>query len=89
MPTSPAAAEVLQRRREVVLQLAAEHGLSNVRVAGTGRLLVSVAEDRTYVDLADFDAAVEEALGVAVESLPDGVLANVGHSLDLDSAQPL
>jgi hypothetical protein len=60
-----------------------------VRLAPTGRLLVSVATDRTYVDLANFDATVAAALGVEVESVPDGVLTNVGHSPDLDRAQPL
>ncbi len=82
-------AQALRRHRQAVLQLAAQHGLSQIRVTPSGRLLLSVAENRTYVDIANFDASVEEAVGVAVESVPDGVLKNEGRSEDLDQATPL
>jgi hypothetical protein len=79
----------LRRHRDVVLRLARQHGLTNIRISTTGRLLVSVANNRTYVDVANFDAAVEESVGVVVDSIPDGVLAQGSHPEDLDDVTPL
>ncbi|MGH8906998.1 MAG: hypothetical protein ACRD0K_10880 [Egibacteraceae bacterium] len=88
-PISSSRVDLLRRNRSVVSRLAERHGLSDLRVTKTGRLLVSVAEDRTYVDIAEFDAAVEDALGVAIDAIPDGVLEHRGHSEDLDLVVPL
>jgi hypothetical protein len=81
--------EDVRAHRERILELAAAHGMSNLRLSPDGRLLARLEPERTYMDLADFELAIEDATGLTVEVVPDGVLNNSGHPHDLDAARPL
>jgi type II secretory pathway component PulL len=85
--TSPP--EDVRTHRDQILELAEAHGLSDLRLTPDGRLLVRLESERTYMDLADFELAIEDAAGLTVEVVPDGVLDNAGHPHDLDAARPL
>ncbi len=87
MPASSGEPDVvvtLRANGERVNRIAARLGLSNVRVASTGRVVVDVAEGGNYDTLADFDEAVAAELGVRVNAQPAEVLDQPGHSRDLD-----
>jgi hypothetical protein len=85
--TSPP--EDVRTHREQILELATTHGLSQVRLTPHGRLLAKLAPERTYLDLAHFELAIEDTTGLTVEVIPDGVLNTPGHPHDLDAASPL
>ncbi len=54
----------LEAAAELLWRLAAEHGLSDLRLgAGLGQLVAAVAEDRTYFDIVAFQDEVESWLG--------------------------
>lgn len=80
----PDVVAVLRTNAERVHRIASRLGLSNVRVASTGRVVVDVAEGGNYDTLADFDEAVAAELGVRVDAQPAEVLDQPGHSRDLD-----
>jgi predicted nucleotidyltransferase len=78
--------DALQAQRGKILELAARHGLRNVRVFGSivrgdaGRnsdvdLLVDVDPARTLLDVIAFEQDLEELLGRSVEVLTDGGLS--------------
>lgn len=69
--------------------LAAEHGLSHLRVAEGGLIVARLEGGRDYVDLGAFDSAVHQRTGIAVHSHPEEVLARPGHSPELDEAEEL
>ena len=70
-------------------QLAAEHGISRLRFASTGRLLGHVADGRDLFDVAAFDLAAERLLGTSVLLLSDTVLRKPNVSADLVHARAL
>lgn len=78
--------EVLRSHRDQVAKIAARFGLSNVRVAPTGRVIVDVGDGGNYDTLAAFDAAVAEEIGVRIDAHPAEVLQQPGHSPDFDEA---
>lgn len=81
--------EELRAHREEIVGLASAHGMSGLRLTDEGRLLTRLDGERTYVDVAEFELAVEDATGLIIEVVPDGVLRNPGHPRDLDVASPL
>lgn len=87
LPASPP--EHVRTHRDEILALAATHGLSDLRLTPDGRLLANLQADRTYLDVAEFELAIEDTTGLTVEVIPDGVLNNPGHPSDLDAARPL
>lgn len=75
--------ELLQTRREAILELATRHGARNVRVFGSVArgesgaesdvdLLVDMEEGRSLLDLVAFWQDVEELLGCRVDVITDG-----------------
>jgi predicted nucleotidyltransferase len=78
--------DALQAQRAKIFELAARHGVRNVRVFGsTARgdadassdidLLVDVEPARTLLDVIAFEQDLEELLGRSVEVLTDGGLS--------------
>lgn len=74
--------EVLQIKREAILDLAAKHGARNVRIFGSAArgetgpesdldLLVGMEEGRSLLDLIGFWQDVEELLGCRVDVITD------------------
>jgi hypothetical protein len=77
----------LRANRDEVLRLAAEQGITAVKVTPTGRLLVSAGPEVTYLGLARFLVALERELGVATDdAVFDSVLAADDHDPDFDRA---
>ena len=77
--------EALEKHRDELKKLAAEHGLSNVRVFGSaGRgadtaqsdldILVTRLPDVGLLTIAEFSFAAEQLLGVPVDVVTDGGL---------------
>jgi predicted nucleotidyltransferase len=77
---------ILVRQRQAVLDLAAHHGLRNVRVFGSARrgedrpdsdidLLVEVDPGRTLLDVIGFEQDVEELLARPVDVVTEGGLS--------------
>lgn len=85
----PAGPERIRRFRSELKALAAEHGLHDVRVTPTGRLLVRLDGDRSLWDLAVFQTVVSERLGGHVGVVSAAAVANEGHGADLEEAVPL
>ncbi|MGH9071628.1 MAG: hypothetical protein ACRDX8_10800 [Acidimicrobiales bacterium] len=55
---------VLEAAAELLWRLAAEHGLSDLRLGAVpGQLVAAVAEDRTYFDIVAFQDEAESWLG--------------------------
>ncbi|MBI3491218.1 MAG: nucleotidyltransferase family protein [Acidobacteria bacterium] len=78
--------DVLRQQRQAVLELAARHGVRNVRVFGSNArgedrpdsdldLLVDVEPGRTLLDLIAFEQDLEELLARPVDVLTDGGLS--------------
>ena len=86
---NPASVELLRRHAGDLLALAVGHGVSALRVAGPGRLVGHLADDRDSFDVADFETAAEALLGAEVELFSDGVLGKQNVSPDLEAATPL
>ena len=81
--------EAVRAQRNRVLELARRLGLSNLRIAPTGRALVDVGEGGNYDTLAAFDQAVAEELGLRIDAHPSEVLQGPGHGRDFDQAVPV
>jgi hypothetical protein len=79
----------LRERAEELRELGARHGIVELRVAGPGRLVGHVAEDRDLFDVADFETAAAALLGAEVELFSDRVLGNANVSPELLTATPL
>jgi uncharacterized protein len=78
--------DALQAQRAKILELAARHGVRNVRVFGSIArgdagassdidLLVDVEPARTLLDVIAFEQDLEELLGRSVDVLTDGGLS--------------
>lgn len=86
----PGADEQLVRAHAAELaELAAAHGIHELRFASAGRLLGRVDHDRDLLDMAEFAAAAEQLLGAPVLLLSDAVLAKPNVSKDLVHARAL
>ena len=85
----PASLESLRRHAADLVALAARHGVSHLRVAGPGRLVGHLDEDRDSFDVADFETAAEFLLGAEAILFSDGVLSKRNVSPDLETATPL
>lgn len=86
----PAATEAALRSNAVALRsLAAQHGISQLRVAGPGRLVGHIGEDRDLFDVAAFETAAHELVGAEVELYSDGILDHDNVSPELLAATPL
>jgi hypothetical protein len=73
----------------VLRDLAASHGIRDVRYASPGRLVGRVSDDRDLLDVAEFDAAASELLHASVMLFSDRVLAHPRVSEDLRTARPV
>jgi len=69
---NPASEEQLIRYARVLVNLGKQHGLSNFRRAGDGRLIVDIAHGRTYLDIARFELAAEGLLQAGVSVILTG-----------------
>ncbi len=86
----PAAVEVMVRGRgDELRELAARHGISDLRFASAGRLVGCVAEDRDALDTADFEIAARALLGADIGLFSDRVLGKSHVSPDLQAARPV
>lgn len=85
----PADEATVRRHRDELWNLAARHGISDLRFASPGRLVGSVAEDRDALDTADFEIAARALLGAEVGLFSDRVLTKPNVSPDLVAARPL
>lgn len=84
------ATEAVLRESAVALRsLAAEHGITELRIAGPGRLVGHIGEDRDLFDVAAFETSAGDVLGAGVEMYSDGVLDHDNVSPDLLAATPL
>lgn len=64
MTTRSPSHEELIAAAPLLVQAAAAHGLSDLRLSdGTGDLVLTVGSDRTYFDVAAFEDEVEGTLG--------------------------
>lgn len=87
-PTS-ATEQVVRRHAAELAELAAAHGIHDLRFASVGRLLGRVDPDRDMLDMAAFEADAEDLLGGVVSLLSDAVLGKANVSLDLVHATAL
>lgn len=86
----PVASETLLRTHaEELRALGSRFGVTELRVAGPGRLVGHIADDRDLFDVAQFETAVADLLGAEVELFSDGVLSKANVSPDLVAATPL
>jgi hypothetical protein len=85
-PLDEATARALSDR---LYALAAEHGISQLRFASSGRLVGHIAEDRDSIDTAAFEVAVQDTLGYSAGLFSDRVLSKPRVSPDLVAARPL
>ncbi len=86
----PVATEAaLRSYAETLRSLALAHGITELRVAGPGRLVGHIGEDRDLFDVAAFETAAADLLGAQVELYSDGVLDHDNVSPDLLAATPL
>lgn len=85
----PADEAAVRSRGEELRELAAHHGISELRFASPGRLVGHVAEDRDALDTADFEIAARALLGAEIGLFSDRVLGKQHVSPDLLTAQPV
>lgn len=92
--------DILKLHRARILQLAREHGASNVRVFGSAArgadrdgsdldLLVDVDERATLFTLAGLEQALRDLLGVAVDVRTPAEISHHIRARVLAEAQPL
>lgn len=79
----------LREHAEELRDLGLRRGISELRVAGPGRLVGHLAEDCDLLDVADFETAAATLLAAEVELFSDRVLGNANVSPDLLVATPL
>lgn len=84
----PAKEAALREHAPALRDLGARHGISGLRLAGPGRLVGHLAEDRDLFDVADFETGAAAILGAEVELFSDRVLGNANVSPDLRTATP-
>ena len=89
-PTHPPLDEATARAHAADLRdLAAQHGITNLRFASAGRLLGHLDNDRDSVDVARFELSAEERLRRSFFLISDRVLTNPRVNPDLITASPL
>jgi hypothetical protein len=81
--------EVVRQHAAELAELAANHGIHDLRFASAGRLLGRVDPDRDMLDMAAFAAEAEDLLGAPVLLLCDAVLGKKNVSQDLVHATAL
>lgn len=64
--------EQLLRFAQVLTDLGARHGLSNLRRAGDGRIVADIADGKTYLDVARFEIEAEAVLQTTVSVVLSG-----------------
>jgi len=94
------AAELLKEKRQEILALAAKHGAKHIRVFGSAArresgpasdidLLVSMAEDRSILDLSALRLELQDLLGVQVDVVSEDGLYWLLRRRILKEARPL
>ena len=92
--------EFLKDKREIILQIAARHGASNVRVFGSVvrseadsesdlDLLVTMEPGRSYLDLVALWQDLEDELGCKVDVITDGGISPYLRENILKEAIPI
>lgn len=79
----PAPSNEIIRFAQVLTTLAARHGLSELRTAGEGRVVATVAADRTLLDIAGFELDAQAVLhaDVAVVSSRTALASEIAGPL--------
>jgi hypothetical protein len=89
-PTYPPLDEATARAHAAELrELAAAHGVSNLRFVSTGHLLGHIEPGYEVGEDADFEIEAEERLRRSFFLITDGALRNPGVSPELLNATPL
>ncbi len=81
---SPATEAQMLRFAQALDNLARRHGLSNLRVAGEGRLVADVAKARTLLDIARFEIEAQAVLKARVS-----VISSRAELASLVESRPL
>lgn len=68
----PASEDRLVAAAHVLETFGERHGLENLRLAGDGQLIATVAEGRTLLDVARFELDASAALGATVSVISAG-----------------
>jgi hypothetical protein len=70
-------------------ELAARHGITELRFASPGRLVGHVADDRDAIDVSTFEVEAADLLGAEASLYSDAVLNKANVSPDLVDAEQL
>jgi hypothetical protein len=85
----PATEQQVRTRAAALVELAAQHGITQLAFASAGRLRGHIADDRDLFDMFEFQRAATGLLGAEVTLYSDGALRNDHVSPDLATATPL
>jgi hypothetical protein len=85
----PATEQQVRSHAAEMVQIAAQHGITDLAFASPGRLRGHVADDRDLFDMFEFQRAATDLLGAEVTLYSDGALRNEFVSPDLAAATPL
>jgi hypothetical protein len=85
----PATEQQVRSHAAELVELAAQHGITDLAFASPGRLRGHVADDRDLFDMFEFQRAATDLLGAEITVYSDGALRNDHVSPDLATATPL
>jgi hypothetical protein len=85
----PATEQQVRSHGAQLVELAAQHGITDLAFASPGRLRGHVADDRDLFDMFEFQRAATSLLGAEITVYSDGALRNDHVSTDLATATPL
>lgn len=80
---------LLRAHGEELRSVASAYGITQLGVAGPGRLVGRIGLGRDLFDVAHFETAAAKVLGANVELFSEGVLGHANVSPDLLAATPL
>ncbi len=86
---TPATEQQVRSHAARLIELAAEHRVTDLAFASPGRLRGHIGKDRDLFDMFEFQRAASDLLGAEVALFSDGALSNVHVSPDLITASPL
>ena len=85
----PATEQQVRSHGAQLVELAAQHGITDLAFASPGRLRGHVADDRDLFDMFEFQRAATSLLDAEITVYSDGALRNEHVSADLAAATPL
>jgi hypothetical protein len=86
---SPATERQVRSRAAELVDLARQHGITDLAFASPGRLRGHIADDRDLFDMFEFQRDATDLLGAEITVYSDGALRNDHVSADLTAATPL